>query len=94
MVFGLLSHSRSHESFWIGDGSSLLAAASSSRVNGMIANDASHFVATVGEVLVRVGIRCNGSLRFQKGNSFRYATPGCRLYRLIRIGGDLGWAGI
>ena len=90
MVFGLLSHSRSHESFWIGDSSSL-AAATSSHINGMVANDATHFVATVGEVLVRVGICCNSSLRFQKSNPFRNATSGYRLYCLVRIGGILGW---
>ena len=93
MVFGLLRHSRPHESLWIRGGPSLLAA-SSTHIDGMIASDAAHLVAPVAEVLVRVGIRCNRGLRFQQGDPFRYAAASRRLYRLVRVGGVLGWAGI
>ena len=64
MVFGLLGHPRSHKGLWVRDRSSLLSAAATCHINCVIAN-ASNFVAWGGwKVLMRVGIRCNGSLRF------------------------------
>lgn len=96
VVFGLLGHPRSHKGLRVRGSSPLLAAAPTTcHIDCVIADDASHLVAPGGrEVLMRVGIRCNRGLRFQQGDPFRYAAASRRLYRLVRVGGVLGWAGI
>ena len=96
VVFGLLSHPRSHKGLWVRDSSPLLAAAPTCHIDCVIADDASHLVAPGRrEVLMRVGIRCNRSLRFQQSDAFRYTAACRRLYRLIlRVSSVLSWASI